>query len=327
MKVHQGSDFFKVILSMAVLLGLAYFLHGVIQNADSWAKMARHLGQMISWDSSILLGLCLLLMPLNWMLEAMKWERLIRPIQVLSFRQSLKGVLSGVSVSILTPSRVGEYLGRVVSLEPSQRWQGVSAQALGSLLQLLILFLSGAWGMQFLMHHHGLLAPVSLEQLVLLALFHLVALSLLSRRSTLFRLLNRIPSPFQLNKVEKLLRFMDGYSRRSLSWVVTLTVFRICIYLIQYLLLLSFFGIDVDLVVASSAVLTTYLFQSVLPVPMLIGLIARGEITLLVWKLFEVNELAVLSSSYLLWVINVLLPALVGGVLIGSDASKIFKER
>jgi uncharacterized membrane protein len=40
--------------------------------------------------------------------------------------------------------------------------------------------------------------------------------------------------------------------------------------------------------------------------------LARGEIALILWKFYGVNELSILAASYGLWVINLVMPALVG---------------
>jgi hypothetical protein len=60
-----------------------------------------------------------LLVGVNWGLESLKWQRLIYPLETPVFLPVvLKSVLCGVTVSMLTPNRTGEYVGRI--LNPSK---------------------------------------------------------------------------------------------------------------------------------------------------------------------------------------------------------------
>src|SRR5690349_20412162 len=52
----------------------------------------------------------ILLIPLNWGLEAKKWQVSMRSVYPVNFMQSLKAVLAGVSFSVTMPNRIGEYL-------------------------------------------------------------------------------------------------------------------------------------------------------------------------------------------------------------------------
>jgi hypothetical protein len=91
---------------------------------------------------------------------------------------------------------------------------------------------------------------------------------------------------------------------------------RLSIYVLQFYLLLLFFGIHVDIKIAISAILVSYLIQTGVPLPPFLAFIARGEIALFVWEKFAENELSILASSYSLWVINILIPALIGLIVL-----------
>jgi len=53
--------------------------------------------------------LVIILAFLNWGLEAKKWQVLIKNLEPLNYFVALKGVLSGVTLSLNTPNRMGEY--------------------------------------------------------------------------------------------------------------------------------------------------------------------------------------------------------------------------
>jgi len=73
-----------------------------------------------------------------------------------------------------------------------------------------------------------------------------------------------------------------------------------------------------------SAILFVFLLQTGLPIPPSAGLLARGSIAVWVFSWFATDigyplialQSAVLASTFVLWLINVLLPATVGGLFI-----------
>ncbi len=93
------------------------------------------------------LAICLGLMPLNWLLEALKWKILIAPIDKIKVKNSLKAVLSGVTTSIFLPNRAGEFTGRILHLEKGKRSFGILPTFIGNISQLSITILAGLIGL------------------------------------------------------------------------------------------------------------------------------------------------------------------------------------
>ena len=79
----------------------------------------------------------------NWSLEALKWKLLISPLESISYKTSLKGIFSGITMSIFTPNRVGEFAGRVFFLEKADKIQASIMSLIGSLMQLVITIIAG----------------------------------------------------------------------------------------------------------------------------------------------------------------------------------------
>ena len=70
----------------------------------------------------------------------------MRKLERISIYTALKGVLAGISVSMIMPNRIGDYLGRVFILKKADRFQAVLATILGSLAQLLTTIIIGLIG-------------------------------------------------------------------------------------------------------------------------------------------------------------------------------------
>ena len=88
----------------------------------------------------------LIMMFLNWFLEALKWQFLIKKIENISFVKSVRAVFSGITVSAFTPNRVGEYGGRIFCLDTADRLQAVLITVIGSMAQLLTTVFFGCVG-------------------------------------------------------------------------------------------------------------------------------------------------------------------------------------
>jgi hypothetical protein len=251
----------------------------------------------------------------NWWLEAIKWQLLMKPIKVLTVVTSLKAVLIGLTTSIFTPNRIGEYVGRVYVSTEDKRWQAAVALSLGSILQMALI---GGLGIIALLYFFSeptappFLGKITywLLSLAVAAMFlaYFFAGSIVAFCQRHFKSL--------LTKVWPHLQFLATYTSAQLWVLLFYTLLRLCVYVIQYALLLRFFGIEIPLDLAICAIMMTYLLQTGLPLPTMLGLVARGEIALLIWNYFDVNELSTLATSYGLWVINVAVPALVGMVFV-----------
>src|SRR6266498_1083351 len=112
----------------------------------SWIKIKQSIQSREIWN----LVLVIILMLMNWSMEAMKWKISIQRIQPVSFLKSFRAVLSGISFSVNTPNRIGEYLGRVLYMEEGNRLRAVSLTIVCSMSQLIITLFAGLIGLFFI---------------------------------------------------------------------------------------------------------------------------------------------------------------------------------
>jgi hypothetical protein len=95
----------------------AWLLFSIYRQIHSQANIEAswlHIKSSLQSTKIINLGIVVLLMIVNWGIEARKWQYLIAPIYSISFARAFKAILSGVSFSVTMPNRIGEYLGRVL---------------------------------------------------------------------------------------------------------------------------------------------------------------------------------------------------------------------
>src|SRR6266704_2015862 len=125
-------------LGPVLFIWLSYSIYHQVSrqpNLDTaWQKIKLSFRGAGSWK----LYAALLLMPVNWGLEARKWQVLLKSLERISFFTSFRAILSGVAFSINTPNRVGEYGGRIVYVQDGHRWKAVALTIIGSLSQLMV---------------------------------------------------------------------------------------------------------------------------------------------------------------------------------------------
>lgn len=266
-----------------------------------------------------------LLMFLNWGVESVKWKYLIKKIETVPFIKSLIAVLTGITVSIFTPNRVGEFAGRVFVLEKADRWKAVLITMLGNFSQLLVTMLAGAVGFLFFAseyinpgftheyYFYGLLMIVSIMVILLLLLFFNV--------SFLTNIVNRLPA--KLDKVKQYGEVFSLFTKRELLLVLFYSLCRYVIFIAQFYLLLLLFGVKIPLCETMMMTAMIYLVMAAIPTFAFTELGIRGSVAVyFIGMYFEMhdpagaNDLGILAASTVLWLINLAIPALTGALLI-----------
>ncbi|HNW99600.1 MAG TPA: lysylphosphatidylglycerol synthase domain-containing protein [Bacteroidales bacterium] len=269
--------------------------------------------------------LVLLLMVINWSLETIKWKYLIRKIENVSFLKALVAVLSGITVSIFTPNRIGEYAGRVFILEKADRWEGALITMLGSISQLLVTTIAGSVGFIFFAYEYidlqnnpqyylyGLIMLVVILITVLLLFFFNV--------SVLTVFINKLPG--KLKKLRSYGRIFSIYTKKELLNVILISTFRYMVFITQFYLLLKLFGVKIPYYEAMVLISLIYLVMAAIPTIALTELGIRCSVALYFIGLYFTtnnaaaqNDIAVLSSTTMLWIINLVIPAMIGAIFV-----------
>jgi hypothetical protein len=84
------------------------------------------------------------------------------------------------------------------------------------------------------------------------------------------------------------------------------------VYSLQYFCVLQFMGIHASIGISAACIATIFLLQTCLPLPPVTGLFARGGTAVYIWGFSGANELSVLATTFGLWIVNIIIPALFG---------------
>jgi hypothetical protein len=100
--------YLKWVLGLVIMVYLFYVLKEHLVHELSWSDIPPL--SSLNWRALILV-VCI--MPLNWSLEALKWQLIMRRTGKWSFPASIRCTLAGASTAIVTPNRLGDVAGRV----------------------------------------------------------------------------------------------------------------------------------------------------------------------------------------------------------------------
>jgi Lysylphosphatidylglycerol synthase TM region len=277
--------------------------------------------QIISnWQSSKFI-IVLLLLFVNWGIEAAKWKLLVQHVQPISFFNAFKSVLAGCSVTMLTPNRIGEYGGRMLFVQPQHRIKAISLTITGSISQLLVTMVMGCLGLLFLRffshnssnalnvlpHFWGdVLIYFSVGCTLLLFLFYI-------RLGWLVRLLEKLPA---LSKAVKHIAVLDEFNTKQLVQLLSLSLLRYLVFVLQYVLLLKVMQVDISTGLSFWLITVFYLVMAVAPTIGFLELPIRVKASLQLMQLYSTNTLGIQTAALAIWLINLVVPAIIGSVLI-----------
>jgi len=317
------SPWWNVGLKVVVSLSLIYLIYRQVLAKEDLTSFMASVQSQIATSNPLWLIAAILLIPFNFIFENMKWRTLLKGVQPSPFWTSMKAILCGSTLGIVTPNRLGEYGGRVLYINPDDNWKAVYATAVGNLAQMIILLTFG-WIGALVFFNAQIEIPtlltsgsifLGIASLTLLCLLYFnvdIVIKLINRLPFLRRIKNRVRQWKSMQHLE----ILRSYDSSDLNKALGLGFLKYSVYTMQYLLLLYFFGIDVPVLFAIAGIASIYLIQTSIPLPAFVGLVARGELALLIWSYYSESPAHILGATFTLWVLNLLIPALIGLVLI-----------
>lgn len=305
--------FIKVVIAVVAL----WFIYRELQIKDQETDLSLGIDFLLS-SSQIpaLIGLVILML-LNWSLEAFKWQTLVQHIEKISFLKSLKAIFSGITIAIFTPNRVGEYGGRIFHLEKADRIDATILTIVGSYAQLVVTLVTGILASVFYLPLHVGLGPISPMQYNLIGLLMVglcVFLVLLFLNTRLLSvMLNWLPIPAKYKRYADVFQ----YHTSATLWKVFLaSLGRYVIFTFQFYLLLHVFNVEISYPTAMMMISMTYFVMTAVPTIAITELGVRGSMAVYFLGMVSENVGSIFTASSMLWLINLAVPALIGVLFI-----------
>jgi hypothetical protein len=314
------------ILGPLVFLFLSYSIYRQIVHQPNWKGSLDQLFKAIAGPQQWRLWLVLAFMPVNWGIEARKWQLALRRIGGISYRTAIKAILTGTTLASFTPNRMGEYLGRILYVEQGKRGASISLTIVCSIAQLLVTLtvgLAGLWGFFPLIRSHfsGHASMLFwLNVLLVLVIVLLVSLTIIYFRVS-----------WLVGKLEKVswsarwlpyIRVLENCDATILNRILFLSFLRYLVFVVQYALVFPLFGVFLGIPQVLGGLGIVFLIMAVVPTfTFMTELGLRWETSIQALELFGAGAIGVFAASLAIWLINLIIPALIGSLLILSIKS------
>ena len=259
----------------------------------------------LSFENPSYFILVLLLLPFNWGFELLKWQEILKVNKIeYSLKKILSSLFSGVTTGIVTPNRIGNFIGRMLFFNGKVRSQLILGTLYSNFAQFTVTLIFGAVSVLFL---HGTLFK-----------FYGLYLSNLSILVTVTSLcfyfavpFIRLPNITVLNRKQNVLSRFQEHSKKFVFPLFFLSGARYLVFSLQFILMLMTFGIEptIDLI---TGIFLLYFVSTLTPSLLFGKLVVREAAALIILSAFVENEAIIVVSSLLLWVINLGVPSLIG---------------
>lgn len=328
MKLNKNIKLFiNYLLGPLLFVWLSWSIYREIKSQpnleSAWQHILDSLRSPKIWNLALVIGL----MGVNWSIEAIKWRLSVKAVQRVSFLKAIKAVLSGVSFSVSTPNRVGEYLGRVLYMDDGNRLKTISLTIVGSISQLIVTILMGAIGLLVLrpvIESGNVMSGIWMKVVLYGTVSVFIVLTLFYfRLAWIIKWVDRLPGS---SRFAYLVKALEEFHATLLLRLLSLSLLRFVVFIVQYYLLFHLFGVELLWWQTFWAVSVSFLVMAVIPTFAIAELGLRGKVSLILVGLFSTNTAGIIFTTAGIWFINLIIPAIAGSLLIFS-IKKIYTRK
>ncbi len=312
---------FKYILAPALAAWLFYSLYKQVKQQPHLSESLELIKNIPFGENAWKFWVVVVLVFFNWGFEARKWQYLTAPIEKINFFKAFRSVLSGVTLSLNTPNRIGEYGGRILYLSDGNRLKGISLSIAGSISQLIITLFMGCIGLTWLLLF-GIpkgtsimgLSHFWIEVLLLIsAIVTIIVILFFFRLAWLIRAVEKIP---RAHKLIPYISVLDKFENKILLSLLGISFFRYCVFILQYILLWQLLDVDISWISGVWLVSILFLVMAVVPSFAIADLGIRGQFSVALVGYFSTNTIGILGTTLGIWILNLFLPAVAGSLMI-----------
>ena len=272
----------------------------VLQDIASWGIMVDAVRTKSFGYLFLFLGITIA----NWFFEIKKWQTITTVIKKISFAEAAKQSLAALTVSLATPNRIGDYGAKVFYFEKQHRKKIVLLNFVSNAFQLLTTIIFGIAGLFLVFPKLRIDLP---EYKIILGFLILV---LVTFAAYFFRKKEWFIKGFTIKNVWN---YFKNISFSIKLETFSYSIIRYLLFSSQFYFLLQFFGANISFLETIPFITSMYLVVSILPMFILFDVIVKGSIAVWLLSIININETVVLTTVFTMWLLNFILPAILGG--------------
>lgn len=286
----------KSILISISTLAIAFVIYKIFTFSD-WHFFLNYSDRKLEFLFIIIIQILLLFVSL--LIEALKWQILISPLKKINLKDAFYQILKGIQGGLISPARLGDPPARVVTLPKEIRLFAIANSFVGSFIQNIVIGIGAIIGLMTLNNSYfENINAQFIKYFLITIVFVGVMLLILMRLSKKNNLLAKI-NPY--------LQKLKEFKKSDIFLIFIYSLIKYLIFCSQLFVLLHFLEVvsiaDIQLITIYFGIIT------ILPSFAIADLGIRGSIALFVFGTTSANSMAILISIFLLWIINLALPA------------------
>lgn len=302
---YKTKQFFIVVIKLSIIIGASYYVFNRLVNTKNldFNQFVLFLDKNDAFSIKNILFLLFLTL-FNWFFEILKWQKLVNSVKKISFKNALEQSLGGLTASLITPNRIGDYGAKAIYFAKPLRKRILLLNLLGNIAQMSITMLMGTVGfILFYLRYDIEINGYKLSRFLLIILV-VAMFTVFGVKQTKFKI-----KGFSITRV---IEFIKQLPAKISIQNFGFSLVRYAIFSFQFYFLLHIFGTNLNYQTAIVAISSMYLLASVVPSLAVFDVVIKTSAAVFVFGYLGVDELTILSVSTLMWLLNFILPSIFG---------------
>jgi hypothetical protein len=306
---YKTKQFFFALMKLSIVIGAFYFIYSKLSKNENlqFNDFITFLQKNDTFTPKTIV-LLLILSVFNWFFEILKWQYLVKTIKQISFRNALEQSLGGATASLITPNRIGDYGAKAVYYAKPFRTKIMLLNLLGNMAQMTITTVFGVIGLLVFVNRYQI--DLDYDRLLKFGLILLLI--------SLFAVIGIKQNRFRIKgfSFEFILNFVKKLVLKTHLINLSLSLIRYFIFSFQFYYLLIIFGVDIEYTKAMVVITSMYFLASILPSISIFDVVIKGSVAVFLFGYVDVNELTILTSVTIMWLLNFVIPSVFGSYFV-----------
>lgn len=306
---YKTKQFFFVLIKLSIVVGAGYFIYSKLLLNEN-LLFSTYIAFLIENDpfspKNVLFLVFLTLF--NWFFEILKWQKLVQIVQKISFKDALEQSLGGLTASLVTPNRIGDYGAKVMYYTNRFKGKIVLLNLVGNISQMTITTVFGVIGLTIFVNFYQVDINYYRVTRFVFILLIIAILSFFGVKHRRFKVKG--------HSYVDLIDFIKSITINVKAKTLVFSLIRYLIFSFQFYFFLSVFGVAIDYLDAMVVITSMYFLASIIPSISIFDVVIKGSVAVFLFSFLKINELTILTIITSMWLLNFVIPSVFGGYYI-----------
>lgn len=306
---YKTKQFLFVLIKLSIVVGAGYFIYSKLLLNEN-LLFSTYIAFLIENDpfspKNVLFLVILTLF--NWFFEILKWQKLVQIIQNISFKDALEQSLGGLTASLVTPNRIGDYGAKVMYYTNRFKGKIVLLNLVGNISQMTITTVFGVIGLTIFVNFYQVDINYYRVTRFVFILLIIAILSFFGVKHRRFKVKG--------HSYVDLIDFIKSITINVKAKTLVFSLIRYLIFSFQFYFFLSVFGVAIDYLDAMVVITSMYFLASIIPSISIFDVVIKGSVAVFLFSFLKINELTILTIITSMWLLNFVIPSVFGGYYI-----------